>query len=97
MTCLQPAADAVPHLVNPGCAKDIDLSLERQAVDAVIFEAALMVGMSFLITLLTGIKKTLMMTMILMTMTLRRRVITRTSFHECLALVVRKSHFHCFV
>ena len=50
MTCLQPATDAVPHLVNPGCAKDFDRSLERQAVDAVIFEAALMVGMSFLIT-----------------------------------------------
>ena len=41
-----------------GCAKEIDLSLKRQAVNAVIFVAALMVGMSFVMTLLTGIKKT---------------------------------------
>ena len=50
---------AVPHLVKPGCAKEIDLSLKRQAVNAVIFAAALMVGISFVMTLLTGIKKTL--------------------------------------
>ena len=80
-----------------GCAKEIDLSLKRQAVNAVIFAAALMVGMSFVITLLTGIKKTLTMMMMLMTMTSRRRVITRTSCHECLALLARKSHFHRFV
>ena len=53
---------AVPHLVEPGCAKEIDLSLKRQAVNAVIFAAALMVGISFVMTLLTGIKKTLKMT-----------------------------------
>ena len=93
----QPAADAVPHLVKLGCAKEIDLSLERQAVNAVIFAAALMLGKSFVITLLTGIKKTLTMIMMLMTMTSRRRVITRTSCHECLALLARKSHFHRFV
>ena len=52
-----------------GCAKEIDLSLKRQAVNAVIFTAALIVGMSFVITLLTGIKKTLTMMMMLMTMT----------------------------
>ena len=66
-----------------GCAKEIDLSPKRQAVNAVIFAAALMVGMSFVITLLTAIKKTLTMLMILMmmlmTMTSRRRVMTRTS------------------
>ena len=50
---------AVPHLVKPGCFKEIDLSLKRQAVNAVIFAAALMVGISFVMTLLTGIKKTL--------------------------------------
>ena len=66
-------------------------------INAVIFAAALMVGMSSVITLLTGIKKTLKMMMMLMTMTSRRRVITRKSCHECLALEVRKSHFHCFV
>ena len=93
----QPAADAVPHLVKLGCAKEIDLSLERQAVNAVIFAGALMVGKSFVITLLTGIKKTLTMIMMLMTMTSRRRVITGTSCHECLVIVVRESHFHCFV
>ena len=55
-----------PHLVKPGCAKEIDLSLGRQEVNAVIFAAKLMVGMSFVITLLTA-------------MTSRRRVMTRTS------------------
>ena len=91
-----PRADLWP-VYGLGCAKEIDLSLKRQAVNAVIFAAALMVGMSFVITLLTGITKTLTMMMMLMTMTSRRRVITRTSCHECLALLVRKSHFHCFV
>ena len=86
-----PRADLWP-VYGLGCAKEVDLSLKRQAVNAVIFTAALMVGMSFVITLLTGIKKTLK----LMTMTSRRRVITRTSCHECLVLLVRKSHFHCF-
>ena len=75
-------------LVKPGCAKEIDLSLGRQEVNSVIFAAALMVGMSFVITLLTAMKKTLTMMMILMmmmmvlmtmTMTSRRRVVTRTS------------------
>ena len=85
-------------LVKPGCAKEIDLSLGRQEVNGVIFAAALMVGMNFVITMLTAIKKTLMiMMMMLMTMTSSRRVITRLSCRECLALVVRKSHFHCSV
>ena len=70
-------------LVKPGCAKEIDLSLGRQEVNAVIFAAKLMVGMSFVITLLTAMKKTLTMKMILMmmlmTITSRRRVMTRTS------------------
>ena len=70
-----------------------------------IFAAKLKVGMSFVITLLTAMKKTLTMMMILMilimmlmTMTSRRRVMTRTSrsCHECPALVVRKSRFHLF-
>ena len=73
-------------LVKPGCAKDIDLSLGRQKLNAVIFAAKLMVGMSFVITLLTEMKITLTMMMILMilmlmlmTMASRRRVMTRTS------------------
>ena len=37
MTWLQLAADAAPHLVKPGCAKVIHLSLGRQEVNAVIF------------------------------------------------------------
>ena len=83
MTWLQPAAEAVPHVVKPGCAREIDRSLGRQKVNAVIFAAASMVGISFVITLLTAMKKTLPMMMILMmliTMTSRRRVITRTSW-----------------
>ena len=91
-----PRADLWP-VYGLGCAKEIDVSLKRQAVNAVIFAAVLMVGMSFVITLLIGITKTLTMMMMLMTMTSRKRVITRTSCHECLALLVRKSHFHCFV
>ena len=73
-------------LVKPGCAKEIDLSLGRQEVNAVIFAAKLMVGMNFVITLLRAIKKTLTMMMfliilmmLLMTMTSRRRVMTRKS------------------
>ena len=70
-------------IVKLGCAKEIDLSLGRQEVNAVIFAAKLMVGMSFVITLLTAMKKTLTMKMILMmmlmTITSRRRVMTRTS------------------
>ena len=85
-------------LVKLGCVKEIDLSLGRQEVNGVIFAAALMVGMNFVITLLTAMKKTLtMMMMMLMTMTSRRRVITRLSCRECLALVVKKSYFHCSV
>ena len=67
-----------------------------------IFAAKLKVGMSFVITLLTAMKKTLTMMMILimmlMTMTSRRRVMTRTSqsCSECQALVVRKLRFHLF-
>ena len=38
-------------LVKPDCAKEIDLSLGRQEVNAVIFAAKLMVGMSFVIIL----------------------------------------------
>ena len=48
------------------CAKEIDLSLGSQAVNTVIFAAALMVGMSFVRKLLSGMKKTLTMMMILM-------------------------------
>ena len=85
-------------LVKPGCAKEIYLSLGRQEENVAIFAAALMVGMSFVITILTAVKKTLtMMMMMLMTMTSRRRAITKLSCLECLALVVKKSHFHCFV
>ena len=67
-----------------------------------IFEAKLKVGMSFVITLLTAMKKTLTMMMILMilimmlmTMTSRRRVMTRTSrsCHECQALVSEEIAF----
>ena len=66
-------------------------------INAVIFAAALMVGISFVIALLTAMKKTLTMMMILMmliTTSSRRRVIEH---RERLALVVRKSHFHFFV
>ena len=66
LTWLQLAVVAIPHLVKPGCAKQIDLSLGSQAVNTEIFAAALMVGMSFVRTLLLGMKKTLTMMMILM-------------------------------
>ena len=51
--------------------------------------AALMVGMSFAITLVKAMKKTLttmmILMMMLMTMTSRRRAIARTYCPECLA------------
>ena len=68
MTRLQPAPDAVLHLVKCGCVNVplTDVSVGRLDLNALIFAAAWMEGMSSEIMLLTAMKRTTTSQMMMM-------------------------------